>query len=291
MKPIVKWAGGKTQLLEHIETMLPTTAKCIGKTAPFLDQMIPSHFVNYFEPFLGGGAVLLKLAPESATVNDINTELINMYRQVKENPYAVIDELARLDYEHEMVSDVKHYYYYVREMFNLYLGQSSPQQAARLIYLNKHCFNGLYRVNSHGLFNVPFNNKKSGNSFDTENILRISAYLQKVNILNVDFEEAVADAKAGDFVFFDSPYVPLNPTSFTDYTKEGFGYEEHLRLARLYKRLSEQGVYCMLTNHNTELVNELYKDFHIKVVQVSRNINSNASARKGEEVIITNYEL
>ena len=160
-----------------------------------------------------------------------------------------------------------------------------------MIYINKHCFNGLYRVNANGFFNVPFNNKRKGKSFDEENIREVSAFLQHVEILQRDFEDAIMEAKRGDFVFFDSPYVPINPTSFTDYTKEGFDYEDHVRLAKIYKELSEQGVLCMLTNHNTDLVNELYRDFNIRVVQVARNINSRATERKGEEVIITNYDV
>lgn len=273
MKPIIKWAGGKAQLLEYIKDMMPKT------------------FNDYYEPFLGGGAVLFGLMPNTAFVNDINTELINLYKQVQHNPDNVISALRDFDFLHEQSVNAKEYYYTIRDDFNANLNTNTASQAARLIYINKHCFNGLYRVNSKGLFNVPFNNKLKGNSFDDDHIRQISSYLQNVNINSGDFEDAVVGVKKGDFVFFDSPYVPLNPTSFTDYTQEGFEYEDHVRLANLYKRLTEKGVYCMLTNHNTELVNELYKDYNIKVVQVSRNINSKASARKGEEVIITNYEV
>lgn len=273
MKPVIKWAGGKTQLLEHIRAMMP------------------AHCNHYYEPFIGGGAVLLDLAPSGATINDINSELINMYRQIKTDPDGLICALGGLDAAHEEAPEAKAYFYGVRDAFNNCKDSATAEQAARLIYLNKHCFNGLYRVNAKGLFNVPFNNKKKGNSFDEDNIRQVSAYLQGVEIRCGDFEAVLDGVEHGDFVFFDSPYVPLNPTSFTDYTKEGFDYGDHVRLAELYKRLSEQGVSCMLTNHNTELVRALYKDFHIKVVQVSRNINSRASERTGEEVIITNYEL
>ena len=273
MKPILKWAGGKTQLLEYVRAM------------------IPQNYNHYFEPFVGGGAILLDLTPDNATINDINTELINMYLQVRDNPNDVISELICLDINHEKSVDAKAYFYKVREDFNKALNENTPTQASRLIYLNKHCFNGLYRVNSRGLFNVPFNNKIKGESFVETNIRQISSYLQNVKILSGDFESALSGVQKEDFVFFDSPYVPINPTSFTDYTKEGFDYQDHVRLANLYKILSNQGVYCMLTNHNTDLVNELYGNFNIKVVQVSRNINSKASDRKGEEVIITNYEL
>ena len=273
MKPIIKWAGGKTQLLEYIRAMRPKS------------------YGHYFEPFLGGGAVLFDLIPENSTVNDINPELVNMYIQIKERPDEVLSFLAKLDLEHESALDHKQFYYSTRDSFNLNLNSETAQQAARLIYINKHCFNGLYRVNAKGYFNVPFNNKRKGDSFDEANIRAVSAFLQGVKMMRDDFEAAVKDAKPGDFVFFDSPYVPLNPTSFTDYTQEGFDYEDHVRLANLYKKLSEKGVLCMLTNHNTDLVNELYKDFNIRVFQVARNINSRATERKGEEVIITNYDV
>lgn len=271
MKPIIKWAGGKTQLL------------------PYIREMLPQSYNHYFEPFAGGLAVLLDLKPENATINDINPELINLYKQLKIAYSAVMAELAALDMNHEAAIDHKTYYYDVRDLFNQNLNSNTTEQAARLIYLNKHCFNGLYRVNGKGLFNVPFNNKKSGKSFEEKNICEVGCYLQDVEILIGDFEAAVADAQPGDFVFFDSPYVPVNPTSFTDYTKEGFDYEDHVRLAELFKKLSDRGVYCMLTNHNTELTQELYKDFNIRVVSVSRMINRDANNRKGEEIIVTNY--
>ena len=271
MKPVIKWAGGKTQLL------------------PYIREMMPKSYNHYFEPFAGGLAVLLDLKPENATINDINTELVNLYKQLKVSYGVIIYELEQMDEAHESAEDAKEYYYSIRELFNQKLGTNTPEQAARLIFLNKHCFNGLYRVNAKGLFNVPFNNKKSGNSYEEKNLCEVAYYLQNVEILSGDFEVAVANAKAGDFVFFDSPYVPVNPTSFTDYTKEGFDYEDHVRLADLFKKLSAKGVKCMLTNHNTELTQELYKDFNIRVVSVSRMINRDANNRKGEEIIVTNY--
>lgn len=272
MKSIIKWAGGKAQLLEHINSLKPNS------------------FNNYFEPFIGGGAVLFNLIPDNAFINDINPELINMYNQVKNNVEDVIAELKELDSLHELSSDAKNYYYSIRDDFNSSLFSNTPAQAARFIYLNKHAFNGLYRVNKQSKFNVPFNNKLKGDSFNEANLREVSRYLKSVNILLGDFEEAVQNAKAGDFVFFDSPYAPLNPTSFIDYTKEGFILEDHERLCKLFKRLTKEGVYCMLTNHNTDLVRSLYKEFNMVVVQVSRNINSDSSNRKGEEVIITNYD-
>src|SRR5699024_7314894 len=148
MKPVIKWAGGKTQLLEHIT------------------KMLPKEYNNYFEPFIGGGALLFELSNKTATINDINSELINMYIQIKEKPEEIIYYLSILDNEHEKVVDKKSYYYDIGNKFNENLETNTLEQACRLIYINKHCFNGLYRVNSRGLFNVPFNNKKSGRSFD-----------------------------------------------------------------------------------------------------------------------------
>lgn len=272
MKPILKWAGGKTQLL------------------PVIRELMPSSFNRYFEPFIGGAAVLLALEPRCAIVNDINPELVNLYRQVKDAPGAFMAALEVLDASHERSGDAKAHFYEVRDAFNANLDTKTPEQAARLVFLNKHCFNGLYRVNAKGFFNVPFNNKKSGRSFERGNVLEVSAYLQQATILEGDFENAVREAKERDFVFFDSPYAPLNPESFTDYTKEGFALEDHRRLARLFRDLASRGVLCMLTNHDTPLIRELYQGFPQKVVPVARHINANGDGRMGEEVIVTSYE-
>ena len=194
--------------------------------------------------------------------------------------------------DEEMWEDGKEYYYSLREHYNdkLMKAEYDVELAALFVFINKHCFNGLYRVNGKGLFNVPYNNSRR-TSVDEEAIMATSKYLQGVTIIDGDFEVACMDAKKGDFVFIDSPYAPLNPTSFESYTKEGFDIESHKRLAKLYDELTARGCYCMLTNHNTELINELYgnKGYKIDVVSVKRMINSDASNRVGEEVIICNY--
>ena len=191
-----------------------------------------------------------------------------------------------------MWEDGKEYYYSLREHYNdkLMKAKYDVELAALFVFINKHCFNGLYRVNGKGLFNVPYNNSRRA-SVDEGSIMKISEYLQGITIIDGDFEEACKRAKKGDFVFIDSPYAPLNPTSFESYTKEGFDIESHKRLARLYDELTVRGCYCMLTNHNTELINELYgnKGYKIDIVSVKRMINSDASNRVGEEVIICNY--
>lgn len=270
--PFVKWAGGKRQLLSQIK------------------ERMPEKYNNYFEPFVGGGAVAFELLPEKALINDINKALINAYKQICVAPDAFLKTVNNLDAE--MWEDGKKYYYSLREHYNdkLMKAEYDVELAALFVFINKHCFNGLYRVNGKGLFNVPYNNSRRV-SVDEGAIRDISKYLQGITIIDGDFEEACKGAKKGDFIFIDSPYAPLNPTSFESYTKEGFDIESHRRLARLYDELTERGCYCMLTNHNTELINDLYgnKDYTIDVVSVKRMINSDASNRVGEEVIICNY--
>ena len=270
--PFVKWAGGKRQLLGEIQSRLPES------------------YGSYYEPFVGGGAVFFDLVPQRATINDINSSLINAYWQIRDNPHDVMSALDELDSGQNDCEDPKAYYYDVRERYNVRITSDSYDAvtAALLIYINKHCFNGLYRVNAKGRFNVPYNGSTQA-SYTRENILSLSEALAEVTITNDDFEAACIDAKAGDFIFFDSPYVPVKADTFEAYTKEGFSREEHIRLAQLYRTLSDRGCYCMLTNHNTPFIRELYEGFNIDVVAVRRAINSDASKRTGTEVIITNY--
>ncbi len=275
--PFVKWAGGKRQLLPQIK------------------ERMPEQYNNYFEPFVGGGAVTFELLPTNALINDINKALINTYQQIRNVPEAFLKVVNRLDEEMlEKRTEVlgKEYYYSLRQHYNdkLMKAEFDVELAALFVFINKHCFNGLYRVNGKGLFNVPYNNSRRA-SVDEKAIMETSEYLQGVTIIDGDFEVACEDAKKGDFVFIDSPYAPLNPTSFESYTKEGFDIESHKRLAKLFDELTARGCYCMLTNHNTDLINELYggKGYIIDVVSVKRMINSDASNRVGEEVIICNY--
>ena len=272
VSPFVKWAGGKRQLLAQIR------------------ERMPREYNRYYEPFIGGGAVVFDLLPENALINDINEALINAYVQIRENVDSFLDNINRID--SAIGEDGKAYYYSMRNLYNMKLEKMEYdiELAALFVFLNKHCFNGLYRVNSKGLFNVPYNNSKRV-SCDEESIRMTSDYLKRVTITTGDFEDACRNAGRGDFVFLDSPYAPLNPTSFESYTKEGFTLESHARLARLYDELTERGCYCMLTNHNTELIEQLYgnKGYTISVVNVKRMINSDANNRKGQEVIICNY--
>lgn len=270
--PFVKWAGGKRQLLSQIK------------------ERMPEKYNDYYEPFVGGGAVIFELLPTNALINDINKALINAYKQIRDVPEDFLKAVKKLD--EGMWEDGKRYYYSLREHYNdkLMKSEYDIELAALFVFINKHCFNGLYRVNGKGLFNVPYNNNRRS-SVDEEVIIEISNFLKGVNIIDGDFEDACKDAKKGDFVFIDSPYAPLNPTSFESYTKEGFDIESHKRLARLYDELTARGCYCMLTNHNTALINELYgnKGYRMDVVNVRRSINSDATNRVGEEIIICNY--
>lgn len=275
--PFVKWAGGKRQLLPQIK------------------EKMPENYNNYYEPFIGGGAVVFGLMPKNAWINDINKALINTYVTIRNMPEEFIKNVKILDNKMlaQSTNDFrKEYYYYLRDNYNdkLMKSEYDLELAALFVVINKHCFNGLYRVNGKGLFNVPYNNS-SKPSIDENAILTTSDYLKTIKITDGDFEIVCQNAKKGDFVFLDSPYAPLNPTSFDSYTKEGFDIESHRRLAKVYDELTQRGCYCMLTNHNTELINELYanKGYRMDVVSVRRMINSDASKRMGKEIIICNY--
>ena len=273
-RPFVKWAGGKTQLLERLHAYMPKT------------------YNNYFEPFIGGGSFFLNIAPKTATINDFNAELVCAYKCFQNDE--LFESLKNELKKHE-VNHSEEYYYQIRSMDKEDGFFSLPiyVRAARMIYLNKSCFNGLYRVNSKGFFNVPSGRKKKVVTFDEDNFNSLREYFRNndITILNCDFEDAVKNAKAGDFVYFDPPYdVIENKNSFTSYAKNDFGKDEQIRLARLYKKLSDKDVLVMLSNHNTVFINELYKDFNIHVVNAKRMINSKADRRGDvEEVIITNY--
>ena len=229
MEPFVKWAGGKRQLWNRIW------------------DRTPNKFDTYYEPFVGGGAVLLNLQPAKAVISDTNEQLINVYRQLQKDARAVICKIKDLD---KQICD-QEYYLSLRAEYNEKIAnrELDADCAAYMIWINKHCFNGLYRVNTKGLFNVPWNKKETGSSMDEDNLLAIGNYLKNndINILCDDFENACKSIKEDDFVYFDSPYVPVSVTaSFTDYTKDGFTYEDHVRLAGLYKKLSEKNVIAML---------------------------------------------
>lgn len=274
IKPVLKWAGGKTQLLDEITPLIKKKLKKNG---------------TYFEPFLGGGAVLFSLKPKKAVVNDFNKELYNLYTVIKNSPKELIMSLRK----HENNED---YFYNIRNIDRLanYTNLSSIEKASRTIYLNKTCFNGLYRVNSKGEFNVPFANNKNPKIVDEKNIIGISRYFRNndVTLLNRDFEDAIQFAKKGDFIYFDPPYVPTSKTaSFTAYTKESFDMEDQIRLRDLAIKLDEKDIDFLISNSIADEILELYgnKDiFQIREVSVKRNINSKGHLRNGvKEALIS----
>ena len=272
ISPVLKWAGGKRQLLEQI-----------------VDNM-PAEYNNYYEPFIGSAAVLFGITPAHAFVNDINEQLVNLYVQLKVAVESVIEKVNEMD----AVPCTKELYYTVRERYNSKIAGCyfDAECAALMIWINKHCFNGLYRVNGKGLFNVPYNNKINGKSIDESNIRAISEYQQSadITITRLDFERACDGVSLGDFVYFDSPYVPESITaSFTDYTMDGFTLADHERLAALFRNLDSIGAKVMLSNNDVPLVRSLYEGYRIQSFGVKRMINRNSDKRTGKEVLIRNY--
>jgi DNA adenine methylase len=279
VRPFLKWAGGKRQLLPEIIKYCP--------------KLTSKH--TYYEPFIGGGALLFELQPQKAVINDSNKELINCYQVVKESLDGLIDELKKGQY-----SNTEKSYYNLRDLdrsTKKYATLSEVEKAARIIYLNKTCYNGLFRVNSQGQFNVPFGRYKNPNLLDDAVLRAVSKYLNsnQIALLNQDFQEAVKTAKRGDFVYFDPPYDPVSETaSFTGYDVNGFNRDEQQRLKKVFDDLTDRGCKVMLSNSCTDFIMDLYKDYHdkLKKVKAMRNINSNAFKRgMVEEVLVLNYEV
>lgn len=272
LTPFVKWAGGKTQLLDAI------------------NALVPYEFDTYHEPFLGGGATLLSNQPKNAIINDLNYELMTAYNVIKHDVSPLIKELKNMVKQHN-TNDAKDFYMTVREqdLTNL----NDIEVASRFLYLNKTGFNGLYRVNSQGKFNVPFNKKetiKNSTVFSETNLRKLSKYLNEndVLVLNEDFNEALNKVKENDFVFVDSPY----DEAYSNYQKGGFHEKEHRELAERLIELDKKGVKWLVTNHNTKLIQSLYKQYDFYEIPVNRFINSDAQKRSNatNEVLILNYK-
>jgi len=269
----VKWAGGKHQLLEQLE------------------PLFPKKFNSYFEPFVGGGAVafhiLQKFKPKKVVLSDINEELVNSYNIIKTDVERLIIELKQHKEYHS--ADTKGYFYEIRKVNPCDLPEL--ERAARFIYLNRTCFNGLYRVNSKGEFNVPIGAYKNPDIIQEEKLRVISGLLKKVTIKCTSFEKVLDLIKKNDFVYFDPPYYPLKKgKSFTAYQKDSFLEKEQEKLAEVFKKLSQKGCCCMESNSDTKFIRELYSKNKIKVVKARRLINSKSEGR-GEinEVVIRNY--
>lgn len=263
--PFVKWVGGKRGIL------------------PQLEKLFPRRFERYFEPFVGGGAVYFHLQPEQAVISDLNAELINTYRVVKDDVDALISHL----HSHRNDED---YYYDMRAVAPDDLDPIA--RASRLIYLNRTCFNGLYRVNSKGGFNVPFGKHKNPTICNEAGLRAASQALQGARIANRSYMAILSEARAGDFVYFDPPYHPLTTTSnFTSYTADSFSAQDQRDLATAFAALADRGCKVMLSNSDTEFIRELYADFHIETVMAPRMVNRDA-AKRGPvaEVVVRNYK-
>lgn len=274
IKPVLKWAGGKRQLIKYIQ------------------KEYPQKFNNYFEPFIGGASVFFDLKPTKITyINDFNPEIINVYETIKNFPNELIHKLEKHNRNHS-----KEYYYRIRNLDRdeeAFANIDNISKAARTIYLNRTCYNGLFRVNRKGYFNTPMGRYVNPLICDKDNILNISAYFNssKINFSCGDFSKILLKAKKNDFVYLDPPYYPISvSSSFTDYTKNGFSKEDQLRLFEACKKLDEKKALFMQSNSDCDFIWELYKDFNIEKIPVKRYINSKSNGRKQIfELIIKNY--
>lgn len=269
--PVVKWVGGKRQLLPQI---LP---------------LIPKRMTAYCEPFLGGGAVLFALQPKRALVNDLNQDLITVYRVIKEDADALIEHLSR----HENTPE---YFYRIRDLDRdkeAYAALSDVEKASRLLYLNKTCYNGLFRVNASGAFNSPYGHYRRPNIVNEQTIRGVSRYFNSCDItfFSGDFASVLEQVPKGGFVYLDPPYDPVSDTaSFTGYNRGGFGREEQVRLKECCDALTARGVKFLLSNSATPFIRELYDSYRVSIVQARRAVNSVASRRGAiEEVLVRNY--
>ena len=269
--PVVKWVGGKRQLLSEIE------------------PLFPKRYTTYCEPFVGGGAVLFSKQPRHAVVNDLNKDLITTYLVIRDDVRTLIELLKQYE-------NTANYFYKVRDLDRdkeQYSQLSSVEKAARLLYLNKTCYNGLFRVNSSGEFNSPFGNYKNPNIVNEPVLLAVNKYFcnNDIAFYSEDFASTLKRIKRGAFVYLDPPYDPVSDTSsFTGYNKGGFDRKEQIRLKNCCDELSANGIKFMLSNSSTDFIKELYNNYNITTVNANRAINSNGQKRgKVEEVIIRNY--
>ncbi len=274
--PIIKWAGGKRQLL------------------PVLKEKIPPKFNTYYEPFFGGGAFFFNLKSEGkinkSVINDLNIQLMNLYLQIRDNKDEVIKILSTWRDEFNILTNQSlkdEYFYSKRTLYNKYLADNKIDliSACLFIFLNKTSFNGLYRVNKKGFYNVPSGHKTKISLFIPENMDKISDVLKDTNILTGNFDKACETAKKDDFIFFDSPYFDV----FDSYQANKFSKDDHIKLFNLFDKFSKDGVYCLATNNDCSFIRDLYKNYNIESVNVKRLINCDSSKRTGKEIVITNF--
>lgn len=270
--PVLKWVGGKRQLIDEIE------------------KVLPKNYSTYYEPFIGGGAVLFELQHDKVVINDINSELINVYNVIKEDVESLIADLSKHKNESE-------YFYNMREKDRdkeIYNSMTDIDKASRIIYLNKTCYNGLFRVNKSGEFNSPFGNYKNPNIVNEFTLRAVSNYFNKAKITfsNGDFEDSLKGIRKGSFVYLDPPYDPVSSSAnFTGYDKGGFDRQQQIRLKAVCDSLNKKGVKFLLSNSATDFITDLYSEYKIVKVKAKRSINSNADLRgEVDEVLVRNYE-
>jgi DNA adenine methylase len=269
----LKWAGGKSQLINQFK------------------QYFPKKIDSYIEPFLGGGSIFLYITqrykPKNIYISDINKELIDTYKIVRDDVENLITKLKEYKLNH--LSEGKNYYTKIRSL-NLD-NLSKLDKAARFIYLNKTCFNGLYRVNSKNEFNVPMGDYKNPDIVQEKKLKIVSKLLKTATIENISFEKIVDVAKKNDFIYFDPPYYPINGNGFTSYTKNNFLEKDQKLLKEVFKKLDKKGCLLMLSNSNTDFIKDLYKEYNINLVDANRMINCNGKDRgKIKEIIVRNYK-
>ena len=270
--PFIKWVGGKRQIISSIKVLLPKNIRQY----------------NYVEPFVGGGAVLFDLQPKKAIISDLNSELINVYSVVKNNLEDLIIDLKK----HKNDAD---YFYQIRSLDRKenYAQLSEIEKASRIIYLNKTCYNGLYRVNNAGEFNAPFGRYINPNIVNEATLKAVHKYLNSIDIsiMNIDYEIVLQDLDKNAFVYLDPPYHPISETSFTGYVQGGWNIYDQVRLRDACNKLNEKGIKFLQSNSATGFILELYKEYNIKIIKANRFINSNGEKRGAvDEVLIQNYE-
>lgn len=296
IRPFVKWAGGKGSLIPQLNNFYPYELK-------------NGIIERYIEPFVGGGAVLIDILQkydiQEVYAFDINIDLINSYNVIKSNVEELINNLKQIEAEYLQLGqeERKNYFYNIRNEYNNYEleeNEQNIQRAAQFIYLNRTCFNGLYRVNKNGKFNVPIGSYKNPTICDEENLRQLSQLIQNVQFQHGDYSKSMEYVTENTFVYFDPPYRPLNVTSgFTSYTKEDFNDENQRELARFYGELNVRNAKLMLSNSNPKNINKedtffdnIYQGFNINQIQASRMINANSNGRgKISEILVTNYNM
>lgn len=273
-KPFLKWAGGKSRLSKQIT------------------EFFPKDFDRYFEPFLGSGAIYFAISPQEGILNDLNKYLIGTYEIIRDDPNGLIKKLKKIDRAYHKLSSLEaksDYYYDSRSRYNK-IKVNSIDKAALFIFLNKAGFNGMYRENSKGEYNIPFGKHEKCLICDEENMLRVSEDLKNIKFTSTDYKDALKDTKKGDLVYLDPPYIPISKTAnFTQYQKEGFSFDEHIKLKNIALELHKKGCYVVISNSSCKESRELYSDesFTLHTIKVTRQIHF--SRKVVSELVVTNF--